>query len=399
MFIKRINIASTYGVYVFFSILYSVFPLLVFYGVYPDVWYRTYELMSDEKLVSTLVILISLCNVVFASVYLLNFKRSLGAQTTNLFVRRPYGEFLFFIVFCVLSILLTYYGYSYSYTSGRSEVVHSVISNLKTILAGFYVAYLVYYGFGLKTFLMLILFSLLMVLEGSRWYFVSVLFATLVFIQNSNPNINNAKIFFYMLPFLILLSWVGLERSSVDISDYLLLLNPFYIEGTYGSYMVLQTYDVLYKDGINIYTFFIDYLIDPILYLIPRFFYIPFGVNKDEITIFSQFVNSIQPALSEEYAPVGGFHYIAQASSALPFLGPLIVTYFFAKVSIFFEKKKYSSGFFELYYYIYISGFSFVFIKTVFHQTIKYGLTLAFFSIIFYLIMRFFGEKTNLCKC
>jgi hypothetical protein len=113
------------------------------------------------------------------------------------------------------------------------------------------------------------------------------------------------------------------------------------------------------------------------------------GVDKEVFNIYGMQKASIQHCLTEEFAPVGGFHYIAQASSAIPFIGPIIITALFALTSIYVDKKKNLNRFYNILYYTYIGGFSFVFIKTIFNQTLKYYLTLAIPAfIIYYFILK-----------
>jgi hypothetical protein len=338
----------------------------------------------------------SFCNIIFAGVYLFKFKkksldclkfdRNSGSSSQNLL----FGLYMFFCV------LLIYFGSKYNYTSvaGKSEVIHSFISNAKTILASIYIFVLVKYGFNKRTFIMFCGFVGLLLVEQSRWYFISVLVATCLFLQNTKK-ITNKQIIFVFFVFLILLSYVGLYRSNVEMKHLGLLVNPFYIEGDYGSYMILQTYDLIHKGSVLFYTFFLDYVIDPIVYLIPRFAFLMLGTEKDSFGIFQHFVSVHQSFLLEQYAPVGGFHYIAQASSALPFFGPLIITYLFARLTVYVENNAYKSKFHEISYYLYSSGFMFVFIKTIFSQTVKYYLTLAIPAyILFFVAKRITNAKS-----
>lgn len=409
---KKINIVSNYTVYIFFSILYSVFPTLTFLGIEPQVWFRHYTLNGSEILISTQIAIMSLCNVVFAHTFYTRYKKSyLVLPNLTQSLKKDSYKNVIFITYTTLCVLLLYFGYKYSYTSGRGEVIHSIISNAKTILASVYIYFLVRYRLNYRLLIMFLSYLLLLFVEQSRWYFVSVLVASLFYIQNVKEvkqtliaetrsytvlidkvklgKLDIIQLVAILVIFSTVLSYVGLARSSVEVKDFLIFLNPFYIEGDYGSYMILQTYDLIYKGGIEFYTLFLDYLIDPVIYLLPRFLFIVLGLEKDKVGIFSFFVSFHEHYLTETYSPVGGFHYIAQASSAFPFLGPLLVTYIFAVITVRVENSlhKNSSKLNELNYYLYSAGFAFVFIKTLFHQTIKYYLTLAIPAyILFYLL-------------
>lgn len=393
-FQKKIMLASNYMIYVFFSGLYSIFPILTFYRIEPKIWFVHYSLNASELLVATQIFLISLCNAVFAGVFYINCKNSYKKQDAPSGHVNLVGQNQLFAGYLILCLVLLYFGYKYKYTSVKGEMIHSTISNAKVILASIYIFCMVKYGVGYRVFIMFLGFLGLLFVEQSRWYFVSILVGTVFYLQNKGK-LTNKQIILIGGVFLVVLSYVGLTRSNVKITDFIVLLNPFYIEGDYGSYMILQTYDLIFGGSISFYTLFSDYIIDPFLYLIPRILFTIFDANKDTIGIFQYFVSVHQQYLREKYAPVGGFHYIAQASSALPFLGPLIVTYFFARVTIRVESAIYKSKFHELTYYLYSAGFAFVFIKTMFHQTIKYYLTLAIPAYVLFFIFEELKRHRN----
>jgi hypothetical protein len=329
--------------------------------------------MFNRELVYTQLALISLCNYIFAVTYLLLLDSKLLHNLPK--IKYVKGEYLFFYIYCVVLIFMGFLGVKFSYTAEKTGIIHSLISNFKTIMAGFYIAYLLSYGFNKKTFVMFAMFFTVLILEGSRWYFISVLFVTMAFIQD-NYKIKNYKLIVPGFLFGLVLSFVGLNRVNVKIEDFSIFLSPFYIEGTYGSYMLLQTYEAIHGNYTSFYTLFTDYIFDPIIYLLPRVFFILLGVDKDNVGIFAYYVSCIQDKLSDTYAPVGGFYYLAQASSALPYSGPLIITFLYAYISVKIENNSKINQSRMNFYYIYLAGFSFVFIKTIFHQTIKYFLTI-----------------------
>ncbi len=420
-FRKKINLISNYTVYVFFTVLYSVFPTLTFLKIEPQIWFRHYTLNESELLVSTQILIMSLCNIIFAYVFYSSYRKSNISAVRPQAAKKDIYQNLIFISYTIACLALILIGLKYSYTSNRGIIVHSIISNAKTILASVYVFFIVRYGLSYRILLMFFGYVFLLLVEQSRIYFVMVLVTSLLYLQNTKEvkketlistngllqvissvktgKLSNRQMIALLLVSFVLLSYVALARSGVKIEDFIIFLNPFYIEGDYGSYMILQTYDLVYKGVIDFYTLFLDYLVDPIIYLLPRFIFMLSGINKDGVGIFETFVASYDRYLAEKYAPVGGFHYIAQASSALPFLGPLLVTYIFARVTVRVEnsmRKATVSNFSELTYYLYSSGFAFVFIKTLFHQTVKYYATLAIPAyFLFFLLKRYDKEKAK----
>ncbi len=132
---------------------------------------------------------------------------------------------------------------------------------------------------------------------------------------------------------------------------------------------------------------FADYFVDPVLYTLPRTLFLSENVDKETVGLFPAFIAEHQQYLDEKYAPLGGFFYTAQASSALPFVGPLFITFLFAVITISVENKRNRSGWWQLIYYLYSAGFVFVFIKTRFDTTINYYITLSVPAYLLYYIV------------
>ena len=395
---KHMPLASNYSIFIFFSLLYSVFPILTYYGIEPKVWFFHGSLNESELLVSTQIIIMSACNVVFASVFWAKHQRTDVQPVFLPSVDKKHVRDVVFLGYTVACLVLAVLGHKYNYTSGRGELIHSFISNAKVLLASSYIVFMVVYGFGYRLTLMFLGFLLLTLVEQSRWYFISILVATILYAQHSRA-LNGKKVAVVGIIFAAILAYIGLYRCGVSLQHFSLLLNPFFMEGDFGSYVVLQTYDLVYSGAATFYTLFSDYLVDPILYLIPRIFFMGLGIDKDSVGMLATFVSVHQPYLHELYAPLGGFHYIAQASSAVPFLGPVIVTYAFALLTVAVENRRRRSIVAELTYYLYSAGFMFVFIKTKFDLTVKYYLTLAipaYLLLAFLLAMRGGSKRSSL---
>ncbi len=383
MYKKNIPIISNFGVYVVFAAMYSFFPTLIYWGIEPELWFKHYELNENELIVGTYISIVSLCNFVFAYIYS-KYKKVFFDR--NQIYTFKYGDTIVFFVYVLLWAITIYAGMKMGYVSDKTETEHSLVSNLKTLLAGVYIAYLSIFGMRKKLIIMFMLFVFLMLVEQSRWYFFSVFIATVIYLVREKI-VKNTTVLLISVIMVLLMSLVGLSRSEVEITDYSLLLNPFYIEGDYGSYMVLQTYYLYYADELKYCTLLLDYITDPLIYMIPRFFFIMLGIDKDDSTLLSMFIDDHQQFLFETYAPVGGFHYLAQASSAIPFVGPILVTALFAKLTVWLESISDVNIRNKLFFYVYTSGFFFVFIKTKFEQTVKYALTLLLPALIIYVFV------------
>ena len=245
------------------------------------------------------------------------------------------------------------------------------------------------------TIFMFLLSLVLMLVEKSRWYFFSVLIATTIYLVKERI-VRTRFIVIGVIVITFLMSYVGLYRMGRGTCDFIALTQPFFVEGDCGIYMILQIYDLVYSKSLKYCIFFADYFIDPVIYMVPRIVFVFLGLEKDSSTLFAKFVADHQAFLAEPYAPGGGFHYIAQASSTLPFIGPIIVTYCFARICVYFENNSTNGLKGKFYYYIFTAGFCFVFIKTQFHQTIKYGLTLFLPAFLIFKGVQYLNQRSKI---
>lgn len=400
--VKQMRLASNYMVFILFSSIYSVFPVLTVLGIEPEMLFKRWPLNESVLLVSTHATVTAACIFVWAY----SFHRSQRPGDEVDAVRHANtgaGAALVFLLYMLICVVLIAWGSRHSYASGSlSEMGQSGMAKAKVLLASIYILYVARYGADRRLLLMFLGFVGLLLVEHSRWFFVSVLFVSAFYLQNTG-RLTNKQIIVLGLVFFLLLSFVGLYRLQIPLTSVGLILNPLYIEGNYGSYMVLQTYDLLFRGEMRFCTMFADYLVDPFLYLLPRPIFVLDNATKEMVGIFAHFVRVHQPFMEDKYAPVGGFNYIAQASSAFPFVGPILVTWLLASLTIKVENRRNRNDWWSLMYYLYSGGFLFVFLKTRFDITINYLLTLAVPALVLYfLISRYarpgssmVGKKTN----
>lgn len=382
--------------------MYVVFPVLTSYGIYPSAYYVQYSLSGDHGLVWALVLTSASCNLAFGLGYMC-FSRK-GPHQAHSPPRLPVDPAPLLsrsisVGFLTLFLGLIIIGWFFPYARARPEAIHSIMSTGKVVLCSLYIVRLTMIGFDRSTKAMFALQALLMVIEGSRWYFLSAVVATVLHMEATTPGgIPRKKVFMFGAALGISLSVIGLLRVGSRVSlDR--IASPFFIEGNYGSYMVLQSFDLLRSHSIHWITCFSDYVVDPLIYLVPRPIYWLMGINKDEIGIYQFWVSAHRHLLTENYAPVGGFNYMAQATNALPFVGPPIMAFALATVTLLVEARRFISSLHWLHYYIFSAGFMFVFIKTLFHQTCKYYVTLVIPALILYwIISRHRARFTEITK-
>ena len=131
----------------------------------------------------------------------------------------------------------------------------------------------------------------------------------------------------------------------------------------YGSYMCLQAYDLILNRDVMSPMWGVNYLIDPVVFLLPRAFFVALDLEKDFATVFGSWQQVANPFLEENFAPYGGFFFVAEAFIALPFLGPIFIAGVLGAVTARFERKAEDGRWERFRYMLFISGFFIVFIK------------------------------------
>jgi hypothetical protein len=386
-FKRKIPAVSNYSIFLFFSVLYSFFPMLVANNIYPQKYYIPYELSFSFEHVAFHLFLNAICLLIFIWQYR-HFKATRSFISFKAYLRNEGSSF----IFCLLFLLLTVYmGMKIGYVDNQTSLDRSLMSNMKTLAVGTYVGYLIIYGFNIRTRFLLILIFCLLVVESSRWYVTSAFLATAIHMSNKKV-INLYKFSLFAFSFLLLYSWIVIHRAGLPF-DSDLILSPYFIEGTYGSYMNLQFIDLLINDRLQWLSLFSNYIFDPILYLIPRFFAELLDINKETLGFLGAFIVAHSEYLDNNWAPVGGFYYLAEASVAFPIFGPIIVTWAFSKLTFSLDSKSIDNFKNRFFVIMVSSGFVFVFIKTYFAQTVKYFLTYSIGFIFVYLISRLKSYK------
>ena len=130
--------------------------------------------------------------------------------------------------------------------------------------------FLAFYGVRRRTLFMFSLVLIATFFEGSRTELIAMTIGTLI-LAWYDRKVSNAA----LLPVAALAAgffiFIAMYRIGFQISSLqgaLDSLFPLFIEGTYGSYMNLQVYDLV-TTGHSAYTFFLNYLVDPVVFLVP----------------------------------------------------------------------------------------------------------------------------------
>jgi hypothetical protein len=213
-------------------------------------------------------------------------------------------------------------------------------------------------------------------IEGSRTTLIAMVIGTLTVSYHDNV-INTKKVIAFSLFGFMFFTFIAISRNNLNIfniGNLIDLIYPLFVEGTYGSYMNLQVYDIFHS--LHAYpTYFLNYIIDPIVFFIPRIFFLTFGLEKNSFTIFNTWIASHSGALIEEFSPYGGFFYVAEASAAMPYVGPPIVAFIFAWFTSQIWNKRFKLLRGRMNWIVFMMSFSMVFIKHTFAASMAMYLT------------------------
>lgn len=398
--LKHLTIFSPLVIFVFFCILYSIFPYLAYVDLIPtSVW--VLPLLNQKNLIDIHLINVGLSIFTFSLCYgyaLGNIKRKwrIEASNINLDVKKskttkPERRVLF--IFFLIALVCIVLGYLYPWGGwggdlGRPDLINSLLGNLKILLAVIIAYFFSRYGFNSIT--LSLLFSLLIIafIEGSRTTLVSLVIALLIVAAGSghlSPKRIITLVISAVFGFLAMI-WVALSRIGISTDGLSVLdaLYPLYFEGMYGSYMCLQIYDLISVKGIMQPTWGSHMIFDPLIFLIPRVLLSLVGIDKDSITIYADWKAHADNILADSLGPYGGFFYIADAFLSLPYIGPIIISGLFGFMTGYFEKLG-TSGFKGRYIFtLYLVGFFMVFIKHQISQSTHFLLVTAILGVIVY---------------
>lgn len=395
---KRLPLVSPYYFFLLFCLLYTLIPLLVINDIYPTNTVWLLSLSQRRDLLNIHLINVSVALIAFSFVYARKigniYKRNVAATKISLKItpgqdKATVGEETVFLICIFLLIGTAVLGAAYPWAYGRPPLINSFLSQIKVILSAVFCYFFARFGFSSKSIVILVGFVIITLLEGSRTSLIAITIALFVITGRNVSFVQGLKIILFGFVAFTFFVFIALYRLDIDIStlDFFDATFPIYIEGMYGSYMSLQAYEVMSYPSIAP-TWGINYLVDPIIFLVPRFVFVSFGVLKDNFTVFGSWIEQVNRYLPEQFAPYGGFFFIAEAYAALPYLGPAIISSMFGYLTAYFEKKSFDGFVGRLLYLNFLVGFFMVFIKHVFAASSHFLFTIAVTSVMVVLFIR-----------
>lgn len=281
--------------------------------------------------------------------------------------------------FIFLFILLVMLGHDY----GWHAISLSKETNLYTTLY----AYVKYLFIVLSLFMLLnrnlknkelilifILNVIVMFVDGARTTFLGLLLGYLFILYKKGVRFSLKTSFLIILGVMLLPAARAIVMSSDNfLSDF---ISSIVIESTFGGYTSLQG---VYATQNSNYLFGLSYLLDPIIYLLPKDF-------RENHLFFNELMN-INNLKGDEFAPLGGFYYIAETYSNFGVFGGAIVGGIFGYILRKLESTDKNLFIIAL---IFISTFGATFAKQNFANEFKIFFVFLIFS---YFIRKIFVYK------
>ena len=401
---KKIKIFSAATIFILFSLLYSIAPYLASIGIYPASL-GILTLVNNEALIDIHLFNVGLSIISFLLFYLIA-KRTFNNKNKNLLPIKSSssisaGDKFLLGIYGIIYIPSLYLAFLYpwgGWSQGgelimRSELVNSFLGNIKIILSIIVLIFFCKKNFSKLTIFLIFTFTFFTFVEHSRTQLVNLMFAILI-LSALHAKMNFKRLFFITLVFILFIGfllWIALLRIGFNISDgnFLNILYPVYMEGIYGSYMALQIYDLTWVNESLNYTYGLQYITDPLLHLVPRFFYVVMGLNKDTFNTYSDWSKSAEAFLSEPLGPYGGFYYVADAFLAFSFFGPPLISSIFGFLTGKLENYAYSSFFGFYFYGLFLLGGFITFIKHPISQSTHFLFITVLFGFLFLMISNY----------
>jgi hypothetical protein len=273
--------------------------------------------------------------------------------------------FPFFLVTCALCYQ---YGW-HQYTFAGHEVDVDSLGGMFTVTAYFkfffvaiYLYYLYRFGLNKGAWILLGEHVIVMVVDGSRATFLPILLLTLFILLD---RVSNQKMMrrIYLIAIAGIILSIGTRALILHSGNFLVdMIIPVTVEGSLGDYSALQTIQGVETLPHPKYTYGASYVIDPLVWLIPKF------IGREGLSSFGRWTDDLANVLDEKFAPMGGFYYLSEAIAAYSYAGPAIVTLLFAIFLVWIERNK---NRYPILYLSWMPTLGILFIKTPFGNCFK----------------------------
>jgi hypothetical protein len=355
--VKKIPFISPYGIFLVFQCLYNLVPFCI----------SLTGLGMDRQAILAQLVLAASANVTFALAFWIWYRpNGLPRPQPGLKSGRLNYLLILFPVFLGTLLLCHLYGWHTFASADAAGVPGGAPYTITAYSKHFFIAcYLYYiYKFGLDRYAWYLFVGVLVVMgvDGGRTDFFPAIVLTLM-IWREQSKTSRLK--------LVLLCSIGLfavvAARSLVISGGSAVAKfgaTIFTEGTMGSYPCTQSIYALQHSGRELpYSFGASYIVDPLLWILPQG-----GSGTGGDTFLSRWVDAIYGVIPGEFAPMGGFYYMAEAIAAFGWGGPAIVAFVFGALITSMERNKQR---FPLLYLAFMSTVGLLFVKTIFGNVFK----------------------------
>lgn len=337
---KHIRALSPYGIFMVFQVLYNVVPWIT---ASSGIGSALFGLLSDVRLVNIQLVLAAISNVCFGLAYLMFYRNVRFAAPQLPSSKRVRQNYLYmaFPLFLVTCALCEKYGWHQltfaGYAAGGAETLggmFTVTAYVKFFFVAVYLYYLYRFGLDKGAWILLGQHVIVMVIDGARTTFLPVFLVTLFILLDKATNGKRLRTIYALALAGFVLS-IGTRALIFHDSSLLQdMVAPVAIEGSMGDYSCLQTIQGVESLRHPQYTFGVSYVLDPLVWLIPK------SIGREGLSSFTRWTDELAPVLDEPFSPMGGFYYLSEAIAAFSYAGPAIITTIFALFLIWVDRNK-----------------------------------------------------------
>ena len=305
---RRVPLVSPYGMFLAFQGLYNLVPWYAS-SLFPGLF------SVDPEVISTQLVLSSTANLAFAAaVALLYRKVEFGArEIVAPVIGRRYLRWSI-PLFLITAVLCHYYGWHTFAAIGSADettAATSLTAYAKHACVATYLYAIYRFGIGRTTWLLFFAIMVIMMIDGGRTAFFPVIVVTLMLWQ-ARRHVSILKIALVFLVAVVLLQVIrGIVVGNTGID---LVAGPLFTEGYMGSFSSRQSIIAIQNMSEPPYQF---------------------GIGSLET-----WSKSIYPRTPGEFAPLGGYYFIAEAVAHFGYFGPALFAFIFGCVLSYSEQWK-----------------------------------------------------------
>ncbi len=241
-------------------------------------------------------------------------------------------------------------------------IMFTITAYVKFWCIGIYLYYLYRFGLDKWAWSLLGLHVVLMLIDNSRLTFLPILLLTLILFSSSLVGKRKRKVYVLAILGIGLSVFVRAVLSPNPGDRVSQAMAPIMVEGGLGDYAALQSIYIMKHATQSSFQYGATYIFDPLAWLVPS------GPMRDSVSHLHSYVEANSNYLVENYAPWGGYYYLAEAVLNFGYMGPFLVTTAFAFVLIYVERNKNRM---RMLYMAFVPTLGILFIKSIFGNVFK----------------------------